>query len=223
MSNKKARREAKKAEVKAAKKDRRKAFGLMVHPNHPALHAPTQLCTLADNVQEIADNMILALTHHDSGVGLAATQIGVSRRMIVIWAMRQFGETPIIMINPEYISKSEEMCVSNEGCLSFPGTYIQITRHEAVTVKFTTLAGVEETMSFKDFAAFVVQHEMDHLDGVCKVHLAAGGWKDLNVEKVRIEQAERMERRKAAAIPKAEASVTIPGVHPSNIFTLTRS
>jgi peptide deformylase len=98
-----------------------------------------------------------------NGVGLAAPQIGVHERVILITLD---GKKILPMINPKIIARSEETAVAEEGCLSLPGEWGKIRRPKEVTVEFMTPKGQKTVMKFKDFEAREIQHEVDHLDGI---------------------------------------------------------
>lgn len=95
------------------------------------------------------------------GVGLAAPQIGLSKRIIVI-ATREFNGA---MFNPEIIHFSRHITTLNEGCLSFVGKFIDITRSTIVTVRYFDHSGQPHTIVLSGLGARVVQHEIEHLEG----------------------------------------------------------
>ncbi len=109
----------------------------------------------------LAENMVKVMrTAH--GIGLAAPQVGVSERLIVI---APDGQKPTIIYNPE-ITKTEGVMYGEEGCLSIPGLYGDVERHAYVEVKGLDRKGRSSTWDMEGMAARVVQHEIDHLDGV---------------------------------------------------------
>ena len=103
------------------------------------------------------------------GVGLAAPQVGLSLRMVVI-DVEQSEENPqghpYFMVNPEITWKSEDFSVCEEGCLSIPGQRAEVERPASVKVKFTDIDGKEQEISAEGLLATAVQHELDHLDGI---------------------------------------------------------
>ena len=107
-----------------------------------------------------------------NGVGLAAPQVGVSKRIIVIDAEQyeEDGEykrgNPMCLVNPEIINKSEEMILFCEGCLSVPKQSADVERHYAVKVRYLDYNGKEQEIEAEDYLAVVLQHEIDHLDGI---------------------------------------------------------
>ena len=112
-----------------------------------------------DRIQTLIDDMLDTLYDAD-GVGLAAPQVGVLKRIAVI----DIGEGPIVLINPEIISQSGSQCGS-EGCLSYPGNYGEVERPMIVTVKATDRDGSVRELSGEGLLARAFCHEIDHLDG----------------------------------------------------------
>lgn len=96
------------------------------------------------------------------GVGLAAPQVGHLLRVVTV----DVGEGLIALVNPEIIDKSKERCEFDEGCLSFPGVTIDITRPEEIRVAYLDEKGNKNVLDADGLLARVIQHEIDHLDGV---------------------------------------------------------
>jgi peptide deformylase len=104
------------------------------------------------------------------GVGLAAPQVGVNIRAVICrFNYDTDHETVVEMINPEILSKTDELLVMEEGCLSIPGKYDEVARHGSLTVKFTDRKGREQVLKLKGFNARIVQHEVDHIHGTLYV------------------------------------------------------
>lgn len=116
-------------------------------------------------IMKLADNMLIALSDH-RGIGLAAPQIGNSKRIILInTAWKEKDGIFIFLVNPEIIEKSEEMETKEEGCLSCPDVFKQILRHKKVIVRGMTLHSDIITIEANGLTARVIQHEIAHLDG----------------------------------------------------------
>jgi peptide deformylase len=116
-------------------------------------------------VLQLADDMLETM-YDAPGIGLAAIQIGVAQRMVVIdLAKKDEPKEPMILINPEIMSYSEERSVYEEGCLSIPEYYEEVERPASVRFRFTTHKGVVEEMDADGLLATCIQHEIDHLDG----------------------------------------------------------
>lgn len=113
-----------------------------------------------DRVKELIDDMLETMYAAD-GVGLAAPQVGILKRICVI----DVGEGPIVLINPEKIKETGSQ-YEIEGCLSVPGVYGEVKRPAKVMVKALNEKGEEITIEGEGFLARAMSHEMDHLDGV---------------------------------------------------------
>jgi peptide deformylase len=98
------------------------------------------------------------------GVGLAATQVGILRRVVVIQPYSD--EEPIALVNPRLVERSEELATDEEGCLSMQRVLVPVERHTAVTVEAQNAGGEPIRLELADLPARVAQHELDHLDGV---------------------------------------------------------
>jgi peptide deformylase len=127
-----------------------------------------------DSIRQLMDDMLETM-YAAPGIGLAANQIGVLKRVLVLDVARD-GEPPqpIGMANPEIVWQSDEMSTYNEGCLSLPDHYADITRPAEVKVRYLDREGKSREMAADGLLATCVQHEIDHLNGVLFVdHLSA--------------------------------------------------
>ena len=126
-----------------------------------------KITTFDSSVRKLAQNMLDTMYEND-GVGLAAPQVGVSKRMMVIdvhSGEEEDPHRPIVFINPEIIEQEGEM-IGQEGCLSFPGVFFEVKRARKIKVKFQNLSGKEVKMECEDnLLCRAIQHELDHLDG----------------------------------------------------------
>ncbi|HEY5527108.1 MAG TPA: peptide deformylase [Candidatus Anoxymicrobiaceae bacterium] len=112
-------------------------------------------------VRELMAQMADTLGASSGRVGLAAPQVGVTKRLFVY----DLGRGPRCLINPEVIAGEGEL-PNEEGCLSFPGVYVTVPRYERVRTRCVTPSGHNIVIEAQDFAARLMQHECDHLDGV---------------------------------------------------------
>jgi len=132
----------------------------------PILKMECQPVEAAENVQPIIRGMIQALKKSKNGVGLAAPQIGIAKRIIVVAA----NGFPKAMINPVIDYYSGGAVVAKEGCLSYPGVFKNISRSRDVEITFEDIHGVShKEVLFAGTEARIIQHECDHLDGICRV------------------------------------------------------
>jgi peptide deformylase len=118
------------------------------------------------DLQRLADDMLDTM-YDAPGIGLAAVQIGVPRRMLVIDVSREGEEKqPLVVINPEIVTSSDERSVYEEGCLSIPDYYAEVERPATVSVKYLDRNGKEQMVEADSLLATCLQHEIDHLNGV---------------------------------------------------------
>ncbi|WP_160123165.1 peptide deformylase [Rhodovarius lipocyclicus] len=119
----------------------------------------------ADRVRALAPRM-LATMYEAPGIGLAAPQVGESLRLIVLDVSGK-DETPdpMVLVNPEVIAASKELATREEGCLSLPNQYAEVTRPAVVKVRYQTLDGSRKDIEADGLMAACLQHEIDHLDG----------------------------------------------------------
>ena len=115
-----------------------------------------------EKIKELVQDMIETM-HKNNGVGLAAPQVGILKRIAVIDVEDENGV--IVLINPQITKEKGEQEVE-EGCLSFPNQFAKIIRPAEVTVKFLNLDGKEKTIKAKELLAQAISHEVDHLDGI---------------------------------------------------------
>ena len=129
-----------------------------------------------DELRKFLDDMLETM-YVDKGCGLAAPQVGVTKRIIVLDPNPSDEDLsvrrPMFLINPEIVWRSEETVLFNEGCLSLPGQRADVERYERVRVHFTDYNGKEQEILADELLAIILQHEIDHLDGVLYIdHLS---------------------------------------------------
>jgi peptide deformylase len=126
-----------------------------------------------DQVRSLLPRMFETM-YHAPGIGLAAPQVGVGLRLAVVDLMPDDKPEPYVLINPEVVARSEELATREEGCLSLPGQYADVTRPARVTIRYTNADGAKCQVDADGLLAACMQHEIDHLDGVLFVdHLSA--------------------------------------------------
>ena len=119
-----------------------------------------------DGIKQLAQDMLDTM-YDAPGIGLAAPQVGELRRIVVMdLAKEEEPPAPIVMINPEILSYSDETVTTEEGCLSIPELYYDVERPAEIKVRYTDLDGQTIEREAKDRLAICIQHELDHLDGV---------------------------------------------------------
>jgi len=148
-------------------------LSILIAP-HPVLKRRTRLVTAADaeQVRALVPRMFDAM-YRAPGIGLAAPQVGLSLRFAVIDLMPDDKRAPIVLVNPEIVATSEELATREEGCLSLPGMFAEVTRPAWVKVRYQDEAGVRREIEADGLLAACMQHEIDHLQGVLFVdHLS---------------------------------------------------
>ena len=130
----------------------------------PRLHTIARpVAAVDERIRRLVDDMLETMYAAD-GVGLAATQVDVHERVIVMDTSEQH-DRPVVLINPDIIRRSEELQMTEEGCLSVPLVYDRVQRHARVTVRALGRDGEPFEMDAEGLSAVCVQHEMDHLLG----------------------------------------------------------
>ncbi len=136
----------------------------------------TRLTAVCQPVDPQEDLSVLAAdmleTMYDApGRGLAAPQVGVLKRMFVMDAAWKSGPpVPLVFVNPEIVARCPNMTEGEERCLSIPGRAIIVARHAALALRWQGLDGVGHERPFEGAEALIVQHELDHLDGILTLH-----------------------------------------------------
>jgi peptide deformylase len=143
-----------------------------------------QVKKITPKIRKLIDDMFETM-HADNGIGLAAPQIGINKRVIVI-DIQNRNTKPIAMINPEIIEQSGEQ-ESVEGCLSCPGLSATVKRAESVTITGLDQNGRNLTMEADGLLAIVFQHEIDHLNGILFIDRLDPSER-IKVEKQRVNQ-----------------------------------
>lgn len=130
----------------------------------PRLHTVARPVQAVDaRIRQLVADMFETM-YDAHGIGLAATQINVHERLIVI-DVSEGRDQPLVLINPEIIWASPETKINDEGCLSVPGIYDGVERHERVHVRALDRQGKEQLIEAEGLLAICIQHEMDHLLG----------------------------------------------------------
>ena len=139
---------------------------IVLHPDARLKKKSVEVENITDALIKLAEDMMETM-YDAPGIGLAAPQIGVLERLIVMDCAKKEDEEPdpIIMVNPTIIASSEENSVYEEGCLSIPEHFAEITRPEFVQVEWIDLGGKQHSEEFNGLKSTCLQHEIDHLNG----------------------------------------------------------
>ncbi len=140
---------------------------ILIYPNELLKKKAERVEEFSEEIRNLANDMIETM-YKRGGVGLAANQVGVLKRVIVIdlnSGKEGQGRNRLVLVNPEIISAEGEI-VREEGCLSFPGLYKKVKRAAYVKVRAQNLDGEEFFVEGEELLARVLQHEIDHLNGI---------------------------------------------------------
>ena len=137
---------------------------ILIHPD-PRLKKPCEAVgEITPEIRALAADMLETM-YDAPGVGLAAPQVGVTKRVVVMDCIKDGPPEPIVMVNPQILWASEDVTTYEEGCLSIPDQYAEVKRPASVRVEWTDLDGARQERDFTGLWATCAQHEIDHLDG----------------------------------------------------------
>ena len=138
---------------------------------HPLLRAPNDDVEKFDYWLKKLTKDMFKVMYASRGVGLAAPQVGINKRLMVVNWEGDPGKSKceLVLCNPSIVEASSVMEVEEEGCLSFPGFTADVARSDKIVVEFTTVKGKSKRLELSGWEARVFQHEYDHLDGVLYV------------------------------------------------------
>ena len=119
----------------------------------------------ADQVRAVVPRMLQTM-YHAPGIGLAAPQVGLGLRLAVVDLQKDDRPDPLVLVNPEIVAASAELATREEGCLSLPNQYAEVTRPARVKLRYQDLEGARREIEAEGLLSACLQHELDHLDGV---------------------------------------------------------
>jgi peptide deformylase len=163
---------------------------------HPTLkaHARPVLPADQDTVRGLLPRMFSTM-YRAPGIGLAAPQVDLLLRVIAIDLMPDNKPEPLSLINPELVAVSDELATREEGCLSLPGMYADVTRPARVKVRFLDQTGARREIQADGLLAACIQHEIDHLNGVLFVDHLSTLKRNMIMRKLAKEQRQKAEAR----------------------------
>jgi len=144
--------------------------------------------TVDDEIRQLMDDMLETM-YDAPGIGLAAPQVGVSKRVIVLdVAGKDEPPAPLCLADPEVVWESEELVCYEEGCLSVPKQYAEVERPAVVKVRFLDRDGQRREIEAEGLLATCVQHEIDHLDGILFIDYLSNLKRNMILRKLKKEQ-----------------------------------
>ena len=140
---------------------------ILIHPDPRLKMVCKPVLTVTRDIERLADDM-LATMYAAPGIGLAAPQVGVLSRLLVMDCIKDENAPPrpMALLNPEVVASSDDRSIYDEGCLSIPDQYAEVERPAEVTVRWMDLRGQMQEEHFAGLWATCVQHEIDHLNGI---------------------------------------------------------
>ena len=157
---------------------------IVIEPD-PILRKKSDILEKVDDELRILLDDMLETMYAAPGIGLAAVQIGILKRLIVIDISKdKEKKNPIFLINPEIISKSKNTSIYEEGCLSLPGHFAEIERPEECQIKYIDYDGKKKEIKANGLLATCIQHEIDHLNGILFIDYLSKLKKDMIVKKL---------------------------------------
>jgi peptide deformylase len=160
---------------------------LIIAPDERLKTRSAPIEAIDDGIRTLAGNMLDTM-YHERGIGLAAVQVGVLKRMLVAdvtWREDAGPGEQHVLINPEIVEDSAELNVYKEGCLSFPDQFADVTRPKGVRVRYQDLSGKTQEKEFEGLLATCVQHEIDHLNGIVFVDHISSLKRDMIIRKLK--------------------------------------
>ena len=137
-----------------------------------------------DDLRDLMDDMLETM-YAAPGIGLAAIQIGILKRLVVIDISKEKEKRkPIFLVNPEIIYRSKETSVYEEGCLSLPGQFAEVERPAECSVKYIDYFGKDKELKANGLLATCIQHEIDHLNGILFIDYLSKLKKDMIIKKL---------------------------------------
>jgi len=137
-----------------------------------------------DSLRKLMDEMLLTM-YDAPGIGLAAIQVGILKRIVVIdISKEEEKKNPLFLINPQIIRKSKNTSIYEEGCLSLPGQFAEIERPAECELKYIDYSGNEKILTANGLLATCIQHEVDHLDGILFIDYLSKLKKDMIIKKL---------------------------------------
>jgi len=157
---------------------------ILTEPDPFLRQKSTKVEKVDNEIKSLMDDMLETM-YAAPGIGLAAIQIGVPKRVIVLDISKsEEKKNPLYFVNPEIISNSNTDASYEEGCLSVPGQFAEISRPDKCKIKFLNYAGEEKVLETEGLLATCIQHEMDHLEGILFIDYLSKLKKDMIVKKL---------------------------------------
>lgn len=139
---------------------------ILIIPDKRLKHKSSEVEVFDEDLRVIVKNLYDTLYASGNGIGLAAPQVGILKRVVVIDLKENGDSNPITFVNPKITHSSDENSKNEEGCLSIPGYYADIERPKIVDIEWRDLNGYKKSRRCSGLLSICIQHEIDHLDGI---------------------------------------------------------
>ena len=156
---------------------------ILIEPDPFLRQKSSEVEQVTDETRKLMDDMLDTM-YDAPGIGLAAIQIGVPKRVIVIDLSRDEKKNPLYFVNPKIIKKSDTDSTYEEGCLSVPGQFAEVDRPDKCHISFLDYNGKKQELKAEGLLATCIQHEMDHLEGILFIDYLSKLKKNLIVKKL---------------------------------------
>ena len=157
---------------------------IVIEPDPILRRKSENLEKVDDDLRRLLDDMLETM-YSAPGIGLAAVQVGILKRLIVIDISKEKEKkNPLFLINPEIISKSKNTSIYEEGCLSLPGHFAEIERPAECQVKYIDYDGKKKEIKANGLLSTCIQHELDHLDGILFIDYLSKLKRDMILKKL---------------------------------------
>ena len=165
---------------------------ILTEPNKILREKSVPVEKVDKELQQLMDDMLETM-YAAPGIGLAAIQVGIPKRVIVMdLAPKDEPRNPMYFVNPQIIKKSENISTYEEGCLSVPGQFAEINRPEQCHVKYLDYHGKQKEMKAEGMLATCIQHEMDHLEGILFIDYLSKLKKSMIIKKLSKNKSNRI-------------------------------
>ena len=156
---------------------------IITEPNEILRQVSKPVSSVGDEERKIMDDMLETM-YAAKGIGLAAIQIGIPKRMIVIDISKDTEKKPMFFINPVIKNKDKQNSTYEEGCLSVPNYFAEVDRSKNCEVEYLDYNGQEKILKAEGLLATCIQHEMDHLEGILFIDYLSKLKKEMIVKKL---------------------------------------
>ena len=159
-------------------------LNILIIPDKRLKYKSTKVGAFDKGLKDVVKDMFDTLDASGNGIGLAAPQVGINKRIVVIDLKEDGKSKPMTLVNPKILSSSSKSLINEEGCLSIPGYYADVSRPSEIEVEWFDLKGNRKKKKCSGLLSVCIQHEIDHLDGILFIDYLSKLKKNRALEKV---------------------------------------